>query len=744
MITKIGKIRDFGSFEDYTWCCTKEFSKVNLFFGWNYSGKTTLSRIFSSFEKKQNRFENSHFSLITDGATITEETLDKYQNIRVFNRDYIKANLIWDSSEAEPFVILGEESNNLKVKLKEQEDLKEKSQKVFDNNKNEIERITKEIKSKCSDCAKSIKENLGEVNYDRTKLEKDIGDLPKPYDRSIIKSDEYNKCFKTITNSDKKNILEKINFQFLDLNAEYTTISALCNQTVTSERIQSLIDDESLSKWVEDGLKINEGYDHCRFCGSILKPDVLKKYHRHFSDEYARLQSDLNSKEELLNASLLEKTAYVKEQFYPELSDEFNNVKREVDTDIDSYNAHLKLLIGMIDKKLKSLFTKIDCPSFEYVLNRKSFDSYNELIERNTTKTNDFEEEQKKARERLIHHTLASFVRDSDYFKINKKLSDLDSQNRQHMSDIETIEKGIAEIKIKMSNTEKAAERINEVLREYYGRDDIKLKNEGEKFFIYRNGVKAKDLSEGEQTAIAFSYFIASLDGCKTSDLTIFIDDPISSFDSNHLFFTYSMIHNRFCPEKQLLCKQLFISTHNYEFFTHLRKGICLKKQQKADPNPVSLFMIKRENNDKSRKSLIVDLPSVLRDYDSEYVYLFNRALEFINSDDDGNFDQIYDMPNIMRKILDMYSAFKYQNKFEEVKDKIFPDKCTSGRVYKFINHESHARSDGLMQLSDLSECRTVVELALDGIKKDDPDHYESVIKKCEYRESTCQSMRSK
>ena len=59
MINKILEIKDFAVFKDFEWdkqvvddqgkpLCLKD---INIFFGRNYSGKTTLSRIFRAFEE---------------------------------------------------------------------------------------------------------------------------------------------------------------------------------------------------------------------------------------------------------------------------------------------------------------------------------------------------------------------------------------------------------------------------------------------------------------------------------------------------------------------------------------------------------------------------------------------------------------------------------------------------------------------------------------------------------------------
>lgn len=71
MITKINKIKDFGIFKDFKWNSDIDaFKKDNLIFGWNYSGKTTLSMLFQNleFKSKDKYFPGSEFEINIDNA----------------------------------------------------------------------------------------------------------------------------------------------------------------------------------------------------------------------------------------------------------------------------------------------------------------------------------------------------------------------------------------------------------------------------------------------------------------------------------------------------------------------------------------------------------------------------------------------------------------------------------------------------------------------------------------------------
>jgi len=93
LIKGILKIKDLGVYENYTKPeGIKEFSEKNLIYGWNYSGKTTLSRLFALLESKVVNPDllGSSFSFDTDGGQITEANFSQsHLTVRVFNSDFV-------------------------------------------------------------------------------------------------------------------------------------------------------------------------------------------------------------------------------------------------------------------------------------------------------------------------------------------------------------------------------------------------------------------------------------------------------------------------------------------------------------------------------------------------------------------------------------------------------------------------------------------------------------------------------
>lgn len=103
MIKKISSIKNFAVFRNFDWyssiqSSTIEFDKLNIIYGRNYSGKTTLSRIFRCFELGHinEKYADAEFELDCDEGSMSCKNLSAHSyQIRVFNKDFIKENLSW-------------------------------------------------------------------------------------------------------------------------------------------------------------------------------------------------------------------------------------------------------------------------------------------------------------------------------------------------------------------------------------------------------------------------------------------------------------------------------------------------------------------------------------------------------------------------------------------------------------------------------------------------------------------------
>ena len=255
-----------------------------------------------------------------------------------------------------------------------------------------------------------------------------------------------------------------------------------------------------------------------------------------------------------------------------------------------------------------------------------------------------------------------------------------------------------------------------------FGKEHLKIEpTEKNKFRILRRREKAKNLSEGEKTAIAFSYFLTRLEDKETdiANTIIFIDDPISSLDSAHLYNTFAVIQSKLAP-----CKQLFISTHNLEFFNLIKEWL---KKIRGYKDKCSFYLIERISKSGEEIADIRELPKTLLDYKSEYHFLFYKIKSFADNPT-TDFENLFQLPNILRRFLEAFVGFKYGVGLKKGLEFLITNESDRIKIDKFVNILSH--QTGLQRnllFSDISECERVVNIVIEAIKNKDSEHFRSL-----------------
>ncbi|GAF90038.1 unnamed protein product, partial [marine sediment metagenome] len=226
MINKFKTIENLGVFQKFKWdnkALDKkkniiEFKDINILYGWNYSGKTTLSRIIRAMETGEisDKYKNPNFCVsFEDGTTVDQNNLTSHsENIRVFNEDFVRRHLKFISNPddgVESFAIA--ESGNIEIlkevyalnkelgsnKEGEKTELYAKLERKSNNylaRKNEYEEAKKSLKNKLSTEAKGIKDSIekyGEPNYNIRKLESEIEQVLNQEFDSITNEQKFEK-----------------------------------------------------------------------------------------------------------------------------------------------------------------------------------------------------------------------------------------------------------------------------------------------------------------------------------------------------------------------------------------------------------------------------------------------------------------------------------------------------------------------------------------------------------------------
>ena len=209
----------------------------------------------------------------------------------------------------------------------------------------------------------------------------------------------------------------------------------------------------------------------------------------------------------------------------------------------------------------------------------------------------------------------------------------------------------------------------------------------------------------------------------------IILDDPISSFDSNHLFNASSLI-----KKSSEGAKQLFVLTHNFWFFKQVRDWMIKKNGSKIDPD-VSHFYL-------AKQGVLADAGNSLTRFHSEYHYVFNTVLNYQDIDDIDD-SVCFTIANSVRRLLEAFTSFKTPdngnfNGALQLGEKKGLSTQQKERIFYFINKYSHLdRIESFDNTIEtlFEEGKNVVNDVLWLIKKVDEDHYKSMLKVCGYED---------
>lgn len=678
MITQINKLKRFGIYQNYTWGGIDDFKKKNLVYGWNYSGKTTLSKLFQVLEfKDKNRcFSGAEIEItVNDGTTKTynQDTLNSFPfAVKVFNSEYIKNIFTWDQPKSgfNPISFyLGVPAGDLKKKIKKLETINERLALLCENKYKPIIDIFEsynKTNGHFSRKAKDIRDNYLPGIFDPTTFDK--GDFKLIVDEVKANLDGYILDV-TERDSTKKEALAENKFESQNenlriqenlLKLSLTAKSILEDSAPKAISFPTLEEDPDLFDWVQKGIPLHKDSKECKFCTKQLPENRIADLNSFYSKKLKEIQDAIAEVIKGIEAEreLIEVKFPIKKDIADPFQSEYEIAINAFETQKGIYKQKLSILETDLQSKSSSIFTSIESTEIEIVSLYSHFEAIEGVIKKHNKWLGEFGERKSKAIKKILKHYVAEYLKAEDY---NKKETDKDCATET----IEAIEAKIsANIPLiksfneQLSSTAKGQGELNDILVILLHRDDIKIEIREEKFRLERSGHPAANLSEGEKSAIAFAYFLTELKALRKDDppklpkTIIFIDDPISSLDSNHIFQVRSLLKDFFKTEDY---KQLYISTHNFEFFSMLMDSEELFKGQgktKAD-----YYFIKRNDNGESK---LETLPESFKKYNSEYVALFHILNDFNNLPDKSKFSNTILLPNAMRRFLELYTAMKY------------------------------------------------------------------------------------
>lgn len=596
MITNIS-MKNVASY-DATGVSIDTSKRINFFFGYNGSGKSTIARFLHDITLPVDNQNADFVDCSQTGYNAATEC------ILVYNEEFRKDNFITKDEQKGIFSLnktnsvidgLINEANSRVTDLQRcltgsknrEKDLKTKQ----DRKLKELEEYVFGKRTQFSSCRNALipyggsKKNF--LTHIRTFLShtepsKQLSDLLQEYNRVYANG--------------LRNIPYNIDTDAINaLITQETAISALLDEVIVGNKdvdIAELIDSLQMSSWVEQGLSyMEQSGEVCPFCQRPFEDkDALKRNFEQFFDKtYKAKLDDLHSKAEIYYRgieSLIRVMNEVVKLFNPQ--NKVSSLISELQTLKDAFAQTIN------DKKSKPNERK-SITSLSTFLDRLV--EIKELITANNTDFTNLSNLQ-NAWLRDVQIYIAEDSRPSieKYDCWKEKSDDVLSKNAFTQTSLQeniSFQLGIIdEYRKHTVNTADAVNNIKKILKNV-GFDSFEIQEKmiagatAQTYYLKRKGSSAtnvyKSLSEGEKTFISFLYFYQLCLG--TDDLTssskkkiIVIDDPVSSLDSKIMFVITTLIHQlaRYKGDSNKLdrqeflnpnIEQIFIFTHNFYFY---------------------------------------------------------------------------------------------------------------------------------------------------------------------------------
>lgn len=692
-------------------------TRVNIFYGQNGTGKTTIS----NFLQDPNALAYK---------ACRADPIGGEREVLVYNHAFMEQNF---HASVQPGVFTLNEGNiEAEAVLKVAEDA--------------IRALSDQEQTETADGKdlKTAQEALSMVLKDKVWL------LKKPFDSGAL-----NYCFGGINTKDR--LMEKVvplkfeatvdTFESLAAEASElqsasdTELDSIASFSFSADDIETksifqesiagsgdsylstLIQELGNSDWIKQSYKFfAKSNEHCPFCQQILPNDFYEQLEKVFDKTYELRIAELLALEARYKSGVnqllvqLEKPQYQIKSFLVHLV----NLKLALQQNIQCIEA--KVASPSAPVTLVATATLVADLNAAVQVEQNKIDAINLRIK---DKKSHLEQIKKRFWNRFRGSCDAMIINKAkEHREYDEKLSVKRDAVRQIRDQIKGHQEAVLESRAKITNIDQAVLSINGWLG-LLGLQGFELvREEGEipQYRLHRPDNQSdvfKTLSEGEKTLISFLYFLEVCNGDldeKTSKLKsnriIVIDDPISSLSHNYIYDIASLIRRQILNPRAKF-KQVFILTHNLFFFHEMIKLMQEDKQEKT----LALFRIT-----KAQFSSVATMQE--KEIQNDYQSFWQTIKDAMAGRASTNV-----IPNMMRNILEYYFTFVHrQDSLRKALTELADENPEFSALFRYINRESHSDAVNLTDFGEIDSAQYVVRFRDVFVKTNFESHFDKMM----------------
>ena len=753
MITSIN-LKAVASYDPVNGVQINDLKKVNFFFGFNGSGKSTVAKYLHNLSLKTNEQNTDYANCSNVGYDNTKH------HILTFNEDFIEENFN-RNQELKGVFSLNQANDIIDKQIETENDLIKNYESLSFKYQHFIEKLEIDKQAKYDDLLshcwnqRTVFSTFSKISlaYSGSRLNhfQEVNRQIQNTQGTIFTLSNLTATYQRLYENEIRKIGLTVSGKiYRDIRELEIKIDKLLQEVIIGNEdvdIASLIQTLNSRNWVEAGVTyLDKTGNICPFCqNETVDRNLIEQFNLFFDETYKKKIAEIEGsknlykqKTDLLLNSLLE----IQNVFNPNnlVSNSVIALKSLFEDNIDTIQFKLnhsnerKSLISLSSKKLElssivkaikendQLYSDLDSNKQSLLI-----EIWKYIAAKCETEINDFE------LRKLKYNRITTLA--------NQLKTDYDNK-------VITSRQAIESLRNQTINTKEAVDNINIILKnsgfEGFEIDERNKVNNISRYYLKRPNTTNtnsifKSLSEGEKNFISFLYFFQLCVG--TDDIQsngskkkiIVIDDPVSSLDSQALFVVATLIHDLIrqkgkSPKSDLqqflntAIDQVYVLTHNQYFYKEVsfdRRPICTDWWH---------LVISKINN---KTKVVGDrYRKVFDDYS-----LLWKSLKDVKAAMPGNATMNILIANTMRRIIDSYVNFIGIGKDTWAvvlnEDKNNPEYYIKCAFISTINDESHKITalDGVYYQKIINEQPQILfDVFISIFKSIGKEHYEMMM----------------
>lgn len=688
MFRRLEWIKSSGIWEDYKWDKSlPDFTRINVVYGPNGSGKTSLSRALDATRSIPNGFQ--HLSIQVEESGVNRFTNGEddpiFDRLHVFSEAYIdRSHRFQDGSpNIDAVLTLGERTAEAEDQIARLHvELKARG---LDLNyaKHDMDAAERD-RTKCLErVSAAVVSDLSRVDGYRSRSSYNSRRVGQKYagDRSswkeLSEADLMSK--KRFVASDNREAVNGDSFSLIPGATLKKQAEALLATRPVGILLDTLRSNPAASSWVQEGQTLHEHSDVCVFCGQKMPAGRLHDIEQHFSNEVARLQQDLDSLDANLK-SLVSRVDSIDSRI-PNRSLLFEDLRpsfdvaaqclRDQSTVLKSWTNQVRLRIQA--KRANVLEAAdaeiIEAPALDGSALEAVLTMHNDRVTRHDVLL-------KSTAGEIERHHLKS--EEAEFDRQEALYTDASARRTATQTRIDEINEQIAKLQSIEGDPTPSAEVLTREVARLLGRNELSFQARDGRYVVTRDGQPAVGLSVGERTAITLIHFLEGVvhhDRKSKGNPIVVIDDPVSSLDSNVLMGISTYIWTVATRnDANLIVDQLILLTHNFELFRQWDIQLeSLHRRRDGKQNyPAELYELKSRHITSGgctrRRPTVVKWPEsgavrkkIRSSYHHAFIELANAKLRLDENDSlENRLDAQLLFPNVIRRMLESFLAFKH------------------------------------------------------------------------------------